>query len=88
MRCAVDDSLQEISVDVGAVNSDVTVGADRVRAKTWSADRREVDLARGGGLLVEPQSPTLVSAYYTYPYGGNPQAGNFSVNSSIFLCPS
>ena len=31
-------------------------------------------------LLVERQQPDLVSAYYTYPFGGSPQAGSFVVN--------
>ncbi|MEM7202321.1 MAG: VCBS repeat-containing protein [Planctomycetota bacterium] len=33
-------------------------------------------------MLVDPQTPTLISAHYSYPYGGNPRAGVFAVNAA------
>ncbi len=54
-------------------------------ARTWvhGATFRSVDYNRGDRvLLVDPQSTTLIAAYYSYPFNGNPRAGFFAVNAS------
>ena len=54
-------------------------------ARTWEhgATFRSTDYPFGDRVvLVERQQTDLVSASYSYPFGGNPQAGTFVVNAS------
>lgn len=60
-------------------------GWQQLAPRSWvdGATFRSTDYPLGDRvLLVEPLQSDLVSAYYTYPFGGSPQAGTFVVNAS------